>query len=111
MGITVVNFRDSNILDTALVEAMARELYALVDQQAQRRIILDFHLVRALSSQMIGTMISLHKRLEKIKGKMVLCGVHEDIYRIFTITRLDSTFVFAKDEQQALAQFGAAGNH
>ena len=40
--VTVVTFRNSTLLDSAVIDAIGRELYALVDEKAIRKIVLDF---------------------------------------------------------------------
>ena len=106
-GVAVVNFRDSSILDGAAVQSIADELYELVDQQAQRKIVLDFSQVRFLSSMMLGVLISLQKKSQDIKGKMVLCGLRADLYRVFEIMKLDKMLTFAKDEAEAMQKLEA----
>jgi len=103
--VTVVNFRNTAILDGAAVDAAAEELYALVDQQAKRKIILDFSNVRFLSSTMLGVLIVLHKKICSIKGKFVICGLRGDLTRVFKITRLDKILTFAADEEKAMNSF------
>ena len=107
--VMVVNFRATSILESTAVQAVARDLYALVDQQACRKIVLDFSPVRMLSSQMIGVLINLHKKSQDIKGRVVLCGLRPDLSKIFKITNLDKVLTFADNEEQARAKFRAIG--
>ena len=104
--VMVVNFRNASILDAIAVEAIAKDLYALVDQQAQRKIVLDFTPVRMLSSQMIGVLINLHKKAQAIKGKVVICALRPEISKIFKITNLDKLLTFAESEEKALNDLG-----
>jgi anti-anti-sigma factor len=102
-GVTVVNFRDVSILDTAAVEAIAKELYSLVDQQAQQKIVLDYTKVRFLSSTMIGVLLNVYKKSQSIKGKVVICGLRKELHKVFEIMKLDKMLTFAEDEHKALA--------
>ena len=101
-GVTVVNFRNSSILDSVVVESIGNELYALVDEQARRKIVLDFSAVRFLSSQMLGALIALQKKSSEIKGKLVICGLRPNLFKVFGIMKLDKLLSFAKDEEAAL---------
>ncbi len=103
--VTVVNFQQSSILDSAAVEAIGESLYKLVDEQARRKIVLDFTPVRFLSSSMLGVLIALQKKARTIKGKIVLCGLRPELMKVFKITKLDKMLTFADDEQQALRKF------
>jgi len=106
LGATVVNFRDVSILDGSAVDAISRELYALVEQQARRKIILDFTAVRFLSSSMIGVVLSVNKKALAIKGQVVICGLREELHKVFKIMRLEKVLAFAKDERQAMELLG-----
>ncbi|MCK4601240.1 MAG: STAS domain-containing protein [Phycisphaerae bacterium] len=104
-NVTVVNFQETSILDTATVEAIAKELYTLVDEQARRKIVLDFHAVRFLSSQMIGVLIAMDKKSKSIGGKLVICGLRPELHKVFKITKLDKLLTFAADEEASLNSF------
>jgi len=103
-GVTVVSFRERSILDGPAVEAIGKDLFALVDEQAQRKIILDFAEVRHLTSSMLGVLVTLHQKSQKIKGRVILCGLQPKLMEIFKVTRLDSLLQFAQDEAEAFKQ-------
>ena len=100
--VTVVNFRDSSILDGVVMDAIDKELTPLIDQQARRKMILDFSEVRFLSSSMIGVLINLHKKSLAIKGKIVICGLRDDLMKVFKMARLDKMLAFASNETEAM---------
>lgn len=100
-GVVIVNFRNQSILDGASVDAIAAELYALVDQQAHRRVILDFSAVRFLSSQVIGALLQMDKKIKAIKGKVVICGLKPNLFKIFETMNLHKILTFAEDEDKA----------
>ena len=104
--VTVVTFQDSSILDTLQVEAIGQELFALVDDKACRKLVLDFANVKFLSSSALGVLINLRKKADAIKGQIILCGLRADLKKVFEITRLDKLFKFREDENKALADFG-----
>lgn len=106
--VTVVTFSDTTILDTLQVEQIGEQLYELVDQKACKKLVLDFSNVKLLSSSAIGVLITLKKKLDQIRGQVVLCGLRKDLMRVFKITRLDKMFKFHADEEQALAEFGVS---
>ena len=104
--VVVVTFRATSILDDGTVESIRQDLYSLVDEQARRKVLLDFGHVRFLTSAMLGVLIALHKKSQAIKGKLVICGLRPDLKKIFAITKLDSILEFADDEADALKRFG-----
>ena len=106
LGVTVANFRNSSILDGVAVDAIGKELYPLVDEQACRKIILDVGAVQFLSSSMIGALILLHKKSQAIKGRVVICGLRPKLKEIFKVMKLDKILDFADTENDALQLLG-----
>ena len=105
--VTTVTFRDTSILDGAVVEAIGKELYELVDSQALRKLTLDFTAVRFLSSSMLGVLIQLHKKSQAIKGRLVICGLKPELKKVFKIMRLEKVLQFADDEAEAMRLLNA----
>jgi anti-anti-sigma factor len=103
---TVINFGASTILDTQLIERMAKELYKQVDDFNRRKLILDFAEVKFLSSSALGMLLNLRKKATAVKGQVVICGMRADLQKVFKITRLDKLFDFYDNEEKALNSFG-----
>jgi len=103
--VTVVNFQDGSILDTAQVEAIGEELYDLVNK-GRKKIVLDFTKVQFLSSSALGVLIMLRKKAAAIKGEVAICGLRKELMKVFEITNLTKMFAFAANEETALAHFG-----
>ncbi len=106
--VTVANFSDASILDTVQVQQIGEELYALVDNRAIRKLILDFTNVKFLSSSALGVLITLRKKSDEIKGKVLLCSMRPELRKIFKITNLEKLFDFYENEEKALGYFGVS---
>lgn len=102
--VVTVSFRNSSILESTVIEQVGNDLYALVDEQARRKIILDFRMVGFLSSQMLGVLIKFQKKAAAIKGRVIVCGLRADLMKVFKITRLDQIMEFAPDEGEAMSR-------
>ena len=101
--VAVVYFLDKRILDEPTIQAIAEQLFSLVDDQQQRKLLLNFTNVEYMSSAALGKLINLHKKLTGVKGKMAMCNVIPQIYEVFAITKLDKIFKIFPDEDQAMA--------
>ncbi len=101
-GVTVVTFTDSSILEAGAIDSIAKDLYHLVDAQAKLKVILDFSKVKTMSSQGLGMLINLNKKLAAIKGSLAMCGVRPEIRKLFTLTGLEKEFKFYADDKAAL---------
>ncbi len=108
-GVTVVNFGDVSILDSVHIDRIGQQLYELVDRFDRRQLVLDFSGVRLLSSQALGVLLTLRKKLQAAKGRLVICGLRPDLRKVFSITKLEKLFKFEPDEEHALNVFGVSG--
>ena len=103
--VTVVNFTDKRILDDENIRIIGEQLFALIDDQGHKKLLLNFTNVEYLSSAALGKFITLNKKVSGAGGKLVLCGIDPTIYEVFEITRLNKLFNIQKDEQSALQSF------
>ncbi len=103
--VTVVNFVDRRILDEQNIQVIGEQLFSLVDEVGRRKILLNFGNVEFLSSAALGKLIALHKKLQAVGGRLILCNIDPEIYEVFEITRLDKFFNIQKEEQDGLQSF------
>jgi anti-sigma B factor antagonist len=66
---------------------------------------LNFPAVEFLSSETLGELIKLEKKVKQHSGKLILSNIKPEIYEVFAITRLNKLFDIKDDEAQALAAF------
>ncbi len=104
-GVTVVRLLDKKILDESNIEALGQELFALVDVDGRRKIVLEFKIVEYLSSAALGKLITLNSKINAAKGKLVLCCIQKEILEVFMITQLHRILTICDDLDQALDQF------
>ena len=100
---TVVEFKTPSLMDPLILEEIGKELYRLVDEEDKRRLILDFEKVQYLSSQAIGIVLTLNKKLGALKNsKFVLCGVGPKLMELLKITRLDRILTIKPSQREAV---------
>jgi anti-anti-sigma factor len=59
--------------------------------------------VQYLSSQAIGIVITMHKKLNSLKNsKLVLCAVNPKLMELIKITRLDRILTIKPSQKEAL---------
>ncbi len=103
--VTVVNFIDRKILDEQNIQIIGEQLFSLVDEEGCRKLLLNFGNVEFLSSAALGKLITLNKKLQAAKGRLILCNIDPQIHEVFEITKLDKFFNIQKEEQAALQAF------
>lgn len=104
--VTIVNFEDARILDTAQIQKIGDELTNLIEKMARRKVILDFTKVQFLSSSALSVLLVARQKAVAIGGTVTLCGLRKDLMKVFEIMRLDKLFSFFPDEGAALKSYG-----
>ncbi len=104
-GVTVVRFVDRKILDEANIQELGKELFALVEEDNRKSLLLNFANVEFLSSAALGKLITLDKKVKAHGGRLKLFNIRPQIYQVFVITRLHKLFDIKNDEAEALAAF------
>jgi anti-sigma B factor antagonist len=100
---TVVEFRTASLMDPLVLEDIGRSLYRLIDEEDRRMMILDFERVQYLSSQAIGIILTLNKKLSALpKNSFVLCGVGPKLMELLKITRLDKVLKVTPTQKEAV---------
>ena len=108
-NLTILTFTAHAVRDVESV--IARELDALTVGTGNHHLLLDFTHVEFLNSVDLSTLIILRKRVETAGGRLTLFNLGADVFRLFTITRLDTSLEICKEgapAQPARAE-GAAG--
>lgn len=108
-GVAVVRFMDRKILDELVIQDLGQELFSLVEQENHKNLLLNFTNVEFLSSAALGKLISLHKKVERAGGVLKLSNIRPEIFDVFKITRLNEKFDIKDEQEEALADFAAAG--
>ena len=103
--VTVVQFRDQEIMDDLGIHETGQELVRLVDEEGRRKVLLNFASVGFMSSAALGKLITLNKRVKGQGGVLKMCNIRPEIREIFAVTRLDRLFDIQPDEPEALASF------
>ena len=99
----VIEFRTPSLMDPIVLEDIGKSLYRLVDEEDRRMMILDFERVQYLSSQAIGIILTLNKKLGALKNKsFVLCGVGPKLMELLKITRLDKVLTVKPTQKEAV---------
>src|SRR5262249_1463101 len=103
--VTVASFTDRHLLEAQKLQAIGDQLSSLVDEMGCRKLVLNFCLVKDISSLALGMLVSLNKKLRAVGGKLVLCGMDPQLRELMALTQLDAILVIRGDEQEALKAF------
>jgi anti-sigma B factor antagonist len=109
-GALIVTIKDTHLHGDQLADELRSQLIQALDQSGLNKIILDFQNVEYLSSVAFRPLLSLRRKIEEKKGRMVLCNLATMVGDIFRMLRLISssrsypaTFEVVADVPAALA--------
>ena len=99
----VIEFVTPSLMDPIVLENTAQSLYKIIDEEDKRKIILDFERVQYLSSQAIGIVLAMHKKLSALKhSKLILCSVGPKLMELIKLTRLDRLLTIKASQREAV---------
>ena len=102
-NVLIVGFKMRMLNDEENIEQLGQELFSLVEQYNWLKVAVDMSNVDYLTSSVIGKIITLHRKLHRNQGEMVLFGLTEGVATILRTSKLLSYFTVADDKGAALA--------
>ncbi len=100
--ISVVSFGISSISSVSKVEQIGSKIHEFIAQSRPKKLIVDFDGVRFFSSQMLGLLVDIWRKLTEYKGVIMIAGINPHLSRVFRITNLDKLFEFYPDAKTAV---------
>lgn len=100
--VKVVSFAAESISAALDVEQVASELREFVLANKPTRIVVDFDGVKFFSSQILGLLVDVWRKLQNYGGFFVISGINPQLNRVFKITNLDKIFEFYPDRAGAV---------
>jgi anti-sigma B factor antagonist len=89
-----IDLHNSPDFRAALLEILARRI--------PKKLILDLALVPYMDSSAVAVLVEAMQKLRPSSGRVMLVGLQPRVKGLLEIARLDTVFVLAADERQAL---------
>jgi anti-anti-sigma factor len=102
-GVTVVNFEDLQLAPDA-----RDPLYALAEDPAHKRIVLNLGNLWGLTSSGLGILANFQQKAQAAGGRVTLCCVNENLEQLFRLTKFDLIFEMHPTQDDAIRAFGEA---
>lgn len=100
--ITVVRLAESHMTEEYNTLEFGVELLALVDQYDCGKIALNVDTLEYATSSVIGKIITLHRKLGRKNGRLVICCVRDSFDVVLHTSRLDDYFDIVDSEDAAI---------
>ena len=108
--VTLVQPVEAEIVSRNLINDLSDDLLELVNTQKPKHLVLSLKRVTRYSSEAIGGLIRVVRRVKTYGGQMKLC-MNEDFRDLFKVTHLDGTLFDIYDtESEAVAACFEAGD-
>ena len=88
---------------TAASEETLMEAYTIATDGGVRAVLLDFSGLEYMNSGGIGLLVTLLVRANRLKQRLLACGLNDHYRQIFELTRLDEAISIYADQAEALA--------
>jgi len=80
-------------------------LFTLPDQLDAHKVVLSLHNVTRVTSSVLGKLITLHRKLHRHDGKLIVCNVTTEVERVMKTSKLWDYFHIAGDLDTAFRSF------
>ena len=102
-NVWVVSFKQASIGGIGGIEKIAQTLRGLVEDNPACKMVVDFSNVCFFSSQMLGLLVDIWRRMKDRGGTLLISGINPQMTRVFRITHLDKLFDFYDNSDAAVA--------
>lgn len=89
------------------IDLWGKDLLDLVDQYGCRQIVVSLENVTYITSAALGKLITLHRKLHRKAGQLVVCGVLAGVKDVLHTSRLNDYFTIAADVPAAMTMISA----
>jgi anti-sigma B factor antagonist len=101
-GVTIVGFTLSSLTEESNIDQVGQELFSLVEQFDCRSLVVSLRGVIYITSSGLGKLITLHRKMHRLKGQVAYCEVEPVVEDILKTSRLFNYFVITPDVQSAV---------
>lgn len=101
----VVTVDRDQLKDDDNLEQFSQDFNLLIEKYEITKIVLRLSRVRYMTSMAIGKIISLHRKLKRTEGTLVLCELAPDVASTLDAAKLLTYFTTSSDLTGALAKF------
>jgi anti-sigma B factor antagonist len=103
--VTIVRITARRILEEEMASAIGRDLCDLANTPGCRKVLVHFGQVESMTTMMMGQLLALHRRLQAVGGRLVLCNTGPVLGEMFQLIRLPEVVRLYPEEQEALQSF------
>lgn len=100
----VATFNDGPLDEEQNIEELGQSLFQLIDQYGFRRVAIDLSLTSFVTSAVLGKLITMHRRIHRVDGHLVLFGLQKPVQLVMHRSNLLEYFQVVDSRDDALAR-------
>jgi anti-anti-sigma factor len=105
-GVAVITFLETAaMIEGDKVESLSKELFGLIENKKYKKVLLNLYNAGYMSSAMLAQLVTLHRKMQALKGKVRLCCLRPPVMEAFKVSQFDRLFEIFPDEPAALKKF------
>jgi len=101
----VVSFTARTLNEEENIDEIGSDLFALVETYGYRKLVVDLTGVELATSAFLGKVITLHRKLHRVDGMLVVCGYSGSVAVAMETSKLSEYFHTAPDAEAAIEVF------
>ncbi len=101
-GVLIVTLDDAVSVNDGMASHLRQPIYQAVLDRTTPRVAVDLSLIDYLSSSGIALLIGIKRRVDQVKGRLVLFQIHPDVLDLLNSMRLATLFQIAVHQDEAL---------
>jgi anti-anti-sigma factor len=103
-SVNIIELALPEYLDSTEFDRLNESLMGLFNEKRPKGWIIDLSQVEYMGSAMLGMMVNFRQRVQKGKGKLVLCAVSPRLLEIIRTCCMDRLFPITKTRDEAIKQ-------
>ncbi|MGD1276135.1 MAG: STAS domain-containing protein [Tepidisphaeraceae bacterium] len=102
-SVQVLSLALPDVMDGMEIDALIESVLRALEGKSRQPWVMDLNDVQYMGSAMLGLMVNVRQRILQGGGKLVLCGMSQQLLHIFQTCCLERLFTIAKTRPDALA--------
>ena len=106
-AINILHLSLPDTLDSIDMDRLIEDIMQSLSGRASGRWVIDLTEVRYMGSSILGLMVNIRERVRQSRGRLVICGMSNDLLRVFQTCCLERLFTISQTIGDAVAALAA----
>lgn len=104
-AMALVRIKKTRLTEEENIEQFGHELANLAEHYGYEKVVLNMEPVIYLTSSILGKIITLHRKMHRKQGQLILCQLTPEVRQVVEASGLKAYFNIEETEADAIAKF------